>query len=173
MLSSIDRHINDLKQVQEDLQKGERFLAGVFDGIRDGLSVLDADFNILRVNPAMERWYAHAMPLVGQKCYAAYHGRQSPCEICPSRITLETGDVANEVLPKVDGRGEVCGWLNVHSYPMVDLASGKITGVIIYIKDISEQKRAEAALRQSEEQLRQAQRIEAVGPFGWGGGPRF
>ena len=26
---------------------------------------------ILRVNPSMEKWYPHALPLVGKKCYEA------------------------------------------------------------------------------------------------------
>ena len=31
------------------------------------------------------------MPLVGKKCYAAYHGRERPCDPCPTLKTLETG----------------------------------------------------------------------------------
>ncbi|HEX6588642.1 MAG TPA: response regulator [Longimicrobiales bacterium] len=42
-------------------------------------------------------------------------------------------------------------------------ASGAVIGIVIIAADISDRKRAAAALRDSEEQLRQAQRMEAIG----------
>ena len=36
----------------------ENFLNDVFDSIQDGISILDKDMNIVRVNKAMEKWYA-------------------------------------------------------------------------------------------------------------------
>ena len=47
----------------------ERLLQISFDAIQDGISVLDADLNIIRINKVMEKWYQAFMPIAGKKCY--------------------------------------------------------------------------------------------------------
>ncbi len=47
-------------------------------------------------------------------------------------------------------------------------ADGKVTGIAVVIRDLSEQRRAEAALRQKEEQLRASQKLEAIGSLAGG-----
>ncbi len=72
------------RSAERNVRDRERFLANMFASIQDGISVLSPDMTIMQVNPAMERWYQHAMPLVGKKCFLAYQGRDSPCEACPA-----------------------------------------------------------------------------------------
>lgn len=121
----------------------EKFLNDIFTSIQDGISVLDRDLTILKVNPSMERWYAHAMPLVGKKCYEAYHGRKSHCDICPTLQTLANGKPACEMVPKTGPGGKVVGWLDLYSFPLIDAETGEMTGVIEYVRDVTEQKKAE------------------------------
>jgi PAS domain S-box-containing protein len=127
-------------------REGERFLSSVFSSIQDGMSVLDNDLNILRVNQTMEDWYSHKMPLVGKKCYDAYHGRQAQCDSCPSIRTIESGKSAYEVVPKTGPKGEIIGWLDLYSFPMRDSKSGELSGVIEYVRDITDRRKAELEL---------------------------
>ncbi|MCX7918180.1 MAG: PAS domain S-box protein [bacterium] len=132
-----------VRERTQQLQEEERFLSGIFNSVQDGISILDKEMRILRVNPTMERWYAHAMPLLGKKCYQAYHGRNEPCDICPSVQALATKRTAYEVVPKRGAGGVITGWLDLYSFPLFDQDSGTITGVIEYVRDITARKQAE------------------------------
>jgi hypothetical protein len=102
------------------------------------------------------------MPLVGKKCYQAYHGRRNRCKVCPSHRTLQTGEAAYEVIPKRGPGGEVVGWLDLYSFPLVDTATGHLNGVIEYARDITERKRVEKRLKEKIEELERFNRL-AVG----------
>ncbi len=122
---------------EDTLRERERFLSSVFASIQDGISIVDSSLTIVYVNPAMERWYVHEMPLLGKKCYEAYHGRQKPCQVCPTLVTLETGRVACAMVNKVGPDGVTAGQLELCSYPFIDAVSGKVEGVIEYVRDTS------------------------------------
>ncbi|MBN2408844.1 MAG: PAS domain S-box protein, partial [Candidatus Aminicenantes bacterium] len=137
------------KKSEEEVQERERFLTSMFESIQDGISILDEDYTILRVNRAVEKWYAHALPLAGKKCYEAYQLRDTPCDRCPTRKALETSEAATEVIPKVGQGGAVTGWIDLFSFPLIDNRTGQMKGVIEYIRDITERKMAEDRLQAS------------------------
>jgi len=133
----------------EEVEERERFLSSIFESIQDGISILDKDYRIIRVNPAIEKWYAHAMPLRGKKCFEAYHLRSERCTVCPTRKTLETGTAAYEVVPRIGRHGKVTGWIDLFSFPLIDKTTGQMEGVIEYVRDITERKQAEDRLQTS------------------------
>jgi PAS domain S-box-containing protein len=155
------------RQAEEALGASERYLTSIFNSILDGVTIQDTEFNIIRINPTAERWFAEAQPLVGKKCYEAKHGRNKPCLDCPVVKTLETGNAAQVRKPK-RGDDPAGGWVEIYAYPLVDAATGKISGVIEYARDLTDQKHAEESLRRSEEQLRQAVKMEAIGRLAGG-----
>jgi PAS domain S-box-containing protein len=148
-----DINITARRQAEEALKESERFLADIFDNLQDGLCVLDPDLNIRRVNPTMEEWFPQRHPLQGQKCYFAYHGRETPCEVCPTRETLKTGKAAHKMVPHPVGVGEAAKWMEIYTYPLLAPATEQIAGVIEYVRDVTERKLAEEALRQANEKL--------------------
>ncbi|MBI5584980.1 MAG: response regulator [Deltaproteobacteria bacterium] len=136
------------------------FYKSILEGIRDGISVLDEDLNIVFTNAVIEKWYAHNLPLVGKKCYQAYHNRQEPCEICPACQTLRDRQEHREIVPWVGPEGPR-GWLEVFSFPWRGPWGGGLTGVVEYVRDITTQKKWEA-------EYFQAQKMEAVGTLAGG-----
>ncbi len=144
--------ITKRKRTEDELRKSERFLQNIFDAIQDGISVLDKDLNILQINNTMEKWYSHAMPFKGKKCYEFYHGRTKRCEICPSIKAFEERNLQMEIVPLVES-GQSVGWLEVYSFPILD-SEGNPSGIVEYVRNITERMEAEQALQDSEQRFR-------------------
>jgi PAS domain S-box-containing protein len=147
-----EQRIAERKHTEKTLQAKERFLQTVFDAIQDGMTVLDCEFNIVQVNPWMEKTYVSEMPLVGKKCYEAYQKTESPCPRCPALPTLATGEAHSEVVP-YPSDDNLTRWIDLSAFPLKN-PSGAVVGIVEYVKDITQRKRAEEELRESEAQKR-------------------
>ena len=168
-IETLQIEIDQRQQVEEKLRRGERFLADIFDSIKDGISILDENYYIVRVNAAMERAHPQAMPLVGKKCYEAYHGRAKPCEICPARQTLETGQVGQEVVIEKGADGEILRYIDLLAFPLIDMPTGQRKGVVEYVRDITQQKpsRRRCVATKSNCAILKRWRPSAAWPAGW------
>lgn len=147
------KEISNRIKVEKDLSILSDFLNNVFDSIQDGVSVSDNKMNVLQVNHAMERWYAYSMPIVGKKCFEAYHQRNKPCDVCPVKETLETHKPACIVSPKEDQDGNIIGYFDLYSFPMFDDNSKELVGVIEYVRDITDRVKSENELKKYHENL--------------------
>ena len=83
--AELDQRVKELeneavkhKLVEKAQRESERLLNDVFNSIQDGISVLDSDLTIRRVNGIMKKWYAKNLPLVGKKCHSCYHHSDKP-----------------------------------------------------------------------------------------------
>jgi len=142
--ASVAAHdITDRKEMEEALRKSEHYLANIFESFQDRLTVIDTEFNIVRVNKKVEQYYSHSRPLVGSKCYSVYHGLNQVCQGCPSQRALKTGKAAQAVMPIRDSEGNVKSMLNYYCCPLIDDRSGEIQGAIVYTQDITEKIKTE------------------------------
>ena len=128
--------------VEKKLIDSARFLKAVLDSVQDGISVLNPDLTIRYTNSAIKRWHAKHLPLEGKPCYVCYQDANRPCNPCPSLRCMKTGKVEREVkrLPPYSP----VKWIELFSYPLRDLVSKEITGVVEFVRDITARKEAEA-----------------------------
>lgn len=134
-----------------DKKGSDLLLDAVFKSVEDGISVLDKDLNITYVNPTMEKWYSRNVPLVGKKCYAAYHDAAHPCDPCPSIRALQTGRKEVEIVKGLPD--SPIEWVEVYAYPVIDPATSEIIGVSEFVRDITQVVQKEQALKKAMDQL--------------------
>lgn len=140
----VEGTMEGVEESQAELSwQGEDFLDGIIASIEDGICILDLKLTILLANPVMGKWYPHALPLVGKKCYQAYFGYSEPCRPCSVQEAIITGKSQVGNVARRSVCGEFLGWLEVHSFLWRNKSDGKTKGVINYIRDITTQWRIE------------------------------
>ncbi len=159
LITGTVQDITERKKTEEALRESKNFLQGVFDAIPDGICILDPELNVVRINQGLENLYSADISPAGQKCHQLLYQKPEPCFNCPALRTFETREAQMEIMPFTTA-AQAQGWLEVSTYPLED-AGGTITGVIAYLKDITTRKKLE-------EQLLQAQKMEAVGRLAGG-----
>ncbi|MDP8235872.1 MAG: PAS domain-containing protein, partial [Candidatus Erginobacter occultus] len=146
------REIARLKRELEAPRRTDRKLIDdVLNTIQDGISILEPDLTVRHVNPVMREWYRPNLPLEGKKCYQVYHNRKRPCSPCPVLRSFKSGRTEVDIVPGLPG--SPAEWIELFAYPRRDPATGEITGVVEFVRDITERKRAEDDFRTEHAQL--------------------
>jgi DNA-binding NtrC family response regulator/PAS domain-containing protein len=149
--------VADRNRMEQALREEGRFLQTVFDAIQDGMTIVDCEFNIVRVNTWMEKVYASQVPLVGKKCYKAYHKRVSPCPRCPTLHTLTTGEAHSHIVPSPSEENPT-RWIDLSAFPLKN-PGGRVVGIIEHMKDITPRKQAEKELKRKHNELEAINRV--------------
>jgi PAS domain S-box-containing protein len=167
----ITRDITAHKQADERLHKSERKLRELLGALPAAVYVTDATGHITYCNrSAIDLWGAE--PVLGKDKWSDfskyYHADGSPMALadCPTEIALKQGRVApvrEAVIERKDGTR-----IPIAPYPTpLRDETGAIVGVVNMTIDISERKRAELALAESNLQLALAGKAALVGSFAY------
>lgn len=166
-IEGIARNISERKKVERALQDALQRLAGIVEFLPDATFVIDRERKVIAWNLAIQEMtgvtkeailgkgdYAHAVP---------FYGRARPMLI--DQIFSRDADFENECgqltrkgqtlyaeafVPRVYGGKGAYLWLTAS--PLYD-ATGSLIGAIESIRDISEYRQAQEALRTTSEQL--------------------
>ena len=93
----------------------------------------------------IEHYHTKYNELIGKRCYEAYYQRIQPCEKCPVSVTIQTQQPSFSVMKIQEGDQT----LRILSYPVLN-DKGDLFAVAEYIQDITEEKRLQEQLIQSE-----------------------
>ena len=159
-ISVLKQRIQNLEQLVLDLKKAEQSLRGreekyrlAFESTSDSIFTIDPNFNISSITPNVERH-------LGYKVEEVINRSIQDLNILTSEsYTRAVSDVI-KVLSGMEFRGAVYEFIakdgtkkigEVTGTPII--REGKILGVTAVVRDITERRRAEAALRSSEQRL--------------------
>ncbi|MFQ5708426.1 MAG: ATP-binding protein [bacterium] len=140
----IVRDIGEKKHLQSLILNSKRRLQESFDGITDIIYQVNRDYEVVLANKRIaELCRTQPEKLIGLKCYEAIFLCQQPCSDCPVEKSFLTRRPAYQ--EKVNDQEIFEMW----SYPI--FASGEeIEAVVVYSKNVTEKKRLERSLIQSE-----------------------
>lgn len=151
------RNITERKNTEAELRQLEEFHERVVNGITDAISVVNiSDFKIVGVNKAfLDICGLSEEEVIGKTCHEVTHHRDSPCLApdgpCPIGGLLETGKpiTLEHVHLDKDKRKKA---VEVSAHPIYE--GEEIKQIVHIARDITERKRAQEALTESEQLFR-------------------
>jgi PAS domain S-box-containing protein len=147
-------------------QSEERFRSLVQHS-SDIITVLEADLTIIYESPSVEAVLGYeAKGLVGRGIFTLlHHDDRQKAEAFFAAVMREPGATAlgEHRLRHRDGT-----LLNIESVGTNLLHDPNVRGIVLNSRNVTERKRVEEALRVSEEQLRQSQKLESIGTMAGG-----
>jgi len=150
--------ITERKKAEEELRFLKEFNEGIVHSIGDALLVIDPnDYTIITANEtALKQLKLRREDLIGKTCYEATHHRSTPCKpphhTCPIQEMLRTGKPVTVEHTHFD-RDNKEFFVEVSARPVKN-QEGKIVHFVHLARDITERKKAEEKIRESEERYR-------------------
>ena len=166
------RDISERKAAEQSLKRSAELTRTIIDNMNDAISLIDVHtFRLVSVNSAFlnEYGFRDESEVTGKTCHEITHHRPDVCsapdDICPLGETVRTGEhiTVEHIHYGKDGEKK---YVEVSTSPIKD-ENGNVVHVVHVQKNITERKRAEEALRESEERLVLAQKAGRVGVFDW------
>ncbi|MCJ7663194.1 MAG: PAS domain S-box protein [Desulfobacterales bacterium] len=150
---AVMRDVTARKQAEGALRESEKRYRTLVDNIDLGINLIDVDHTIIMVNAAHSRDFKRPISeVIGKKCFQEFEKRAAVCPHCPGSRTITTGRPAEAETEGVRDDGSRFN-VRLQTFPVFG-RDGKVTAFIEIAEDISERKRMEEELRESERKYR-------------------
>ncbi len=147
--------VTERKQAEEALRETNHTLRALIEGSPIAIITLDEEANVRLWNPAAERLFGWtAEEILGKPYPLVTDEKRSEFNVLFAHV-MRGGSLNNLEVRRLKRDGAPLD-VSLSSAPLLD-AQGRITGTITMMADLTERKRAEEALRASEEASRQFQ----------------
>jgi len=146
MLEDITRK----KEMEDQISDARKKLLAVFDGITDGIQVVDAYFRITAVNKSMTALLGRDIKL-GARCYESCMPDGTKCDSCPAEETFRTAlpaSVMKRLTTTKRSADDQERYVEISTFPMLDRGN-RVVQVVEYIKDVTERVRLAERLEHS------------------------
>ena len=137
------RDITDQKKAEQEITRIAHEWETTFNATSDGICLIDANQNLIRCNTRMSEILGgiRQEDLAGKSCCVVVHKTQGPIPECPFVSAKKTLKRIRVEIPDGDL------WFEVTVDPILD-SSGTFAGAVHIMRDITDRKRAQEALRQ-------------------------
>lgn len=146
----IARDVTESMRKKQELLQAKEDWEQTFDSVPDLVMILDREHNIMKANRATGATLGvEVEELRGRKCYEAVHGSDKPPDFCPHVQAMKDGREhwVEMTEPRLNAS------YRVSTTPWAD-SDGTIIKSVHVARDISDQRRYEKALRESEQKFR-------------------
>ena len=142
--------ITQYKKTEDQLKKSENQMRMILNALPDMILKLDTNLRIFWANKAALDINPN---VIGETCYTVHMGEKKPCENCPCLSALKTGKMQTGIqyhtnLHGIQGESY---WEDI-GIPLKD-NTGKVIGLIVIARNVTERKLAEKELQRSHDAL--------------------
>jgi|GEM_PF-6173418 len=143
--------IEERKRVEGLIAKAKKEWETTFDSVSDHISIVGPDFRYLRVNKSLAEFHGmHPRDMIGMLCFGILGCLDRQSLGCPHKDFIErAGQNPEEEIIRCD---ELDQWDYLSTTPLY--TNGEYFGTLLVHRDVTEQIRAEEALKESENRFR-------------------
>lgn len=143
--------ITERKKMESEILAEKEKLDSIVKGIGAGLSLLDSEARLVWANDILQGWFGYIEKLKGKLCHELYEIKE-PEKECSALCTLHSGEIERgEAFAEIiNGERR---YFQLTTAPVKD-EKGNIIQMVELTQDITERKRAEEALLESEKRYK-------------------
>ena len=153
MVASLKENFHQLSRAKDqaekfshELEKSKSRLEAIFNGISDGVMIIDRDYKVVAHNRKMKSILGFSGDrLIGEKCYQMCTGTEDKCGFCNARRVFETGQPIFTYCTKDDRESCEEKVFEVHNFPLRN-KDGEVTQIVEYVKDVTDATRMRSNL---------------------------